>query len=72
MIIMSWLARWFGDVGAVRFVCTNAEGKMYEGTTHIESFNHSREEIEEKLRKILEVQTGQRMIKVKIIAFAES
>lgn len=68
---MGLLARLFGDVGKVRFKAVNEIDLVYEGTIKIESFNNSREEVEEKIRQILMVETGQYFKKVQIIAFAE-
>ena len=66
---MGILARWFGDVGKVRFEGEALDGSKFSGTMEIESFNNSKEELEERLKDVVYVEYGRRVRTLKIIAF---
>jgi hypothetical protein len=66
---MGWLSKLFGDCGKVRFEGETVDGREFGGTTEIESFNNSKEEIEEKLKDIFYVEKGVRVKTLRITAF---
>jgi hypothetical protein len=66
---MGILARLFGDVGTVRVEGTTIGGETFTGKVQIESFNNSREELEEYLKDVVCVEYGKRVKELKITAF---
>lgn len=66
---MSVLTKLFGDIGTVRFEGVTTDGQEFAGKTDIESFNNSRDELEEKLKDIIYVESGKRVRTIKITAF---
>lgn len=66
---MGILARLFGDCGKVRFEGVTEDGVEFSGKIEIESFNNSREDLEQKLKDIFYVETGKRARELKITAF---
>ena len=66
---MGILAKLFGDCGKVRFEGVTDDGVEFSGKVEIESFNNSKEELEEKLKDIMYVETGKRVRELKITAF---
>ena len=66
---MSILAKLFGDCGKVRFEGVTEDGVEFSGKVEIESFNNSRDELEQKLKDIVYVETGKRARELKITAF---
>ena len=68
---MGILAKLFGDCGKVRFEIVKENGEKGTGTMHIESFNNSKEEIEEVIKNAIFVDEGIRCKSIKIIGFSE-
>lgn len=66
---MGILARLFGDCGKVRFEGTTYDGREFSGKTEIESFNNSVSEVEEKLKEMVYVETGEYVKELHITAF---
>jgi len=69
---MSFLARWFGTCGKVRFEGVTIGGIPFTGTTEIETFNIDNNELEEKLKDAVFVETGARPKSLKIVGFVEN
>ncbi len=68
---MGFLARIFGTCGNIRFEGTTVDGRSFEGSTYIESFGASKEEIEEKLKERWFVEKGIKAKQLKITAFSK-
>ena len=66
---MGILARWFGQVGLVRFKGIGESGQEFTGKCHIESFANSKERVEEHLKEMFFAETGERAVKLWIITF---
>ena len=68
---MGILTRLFGQSGKVRFEGITITGENLSGTLTVESFNNNKEEMEEKIKEIVYVETGIRMNTLQIKGFAE-
>lgn len=67
---MGILARLFGYVGTVRFEFTTADGKVYAGKTTIETVGQSVKEVEASLKNFVYVETGKKVVSLKILAIS--
>lgn len=66
---MSWLSKLFGNCGSIRFEGVMEDGTGFSGKCEIESFNNSKEDIEEGLKKKMYIETGKVVNELKITAF---
>lgn len=64
---MSILSKLFGYEGKIRFKCITVDGIAGEGTTFLETFNMDKKEIEEKMKEVIYVETGRRIVSVNIV-----
>jgi len=69
MGIMSWLAKWFGQVGRISFTGTTKDGRTFDGKVDIEAFNVSNKEVESKLKDALFVEYGVEVKSVTVTGF---
>ena len=68
---MGFLTRLFGQCGTIRYIGTTYDGKEFKGTTRVEMFGISKEELEERLKNTLFVKEGIKAKTLNIIGFCE-
>jgi len=68
---MGFLTRWFGQEGKVRYEFETEDGQVWIAKTYVEAFNVSDERLKEELKRIVFVETGHRVKRIKILGFAQ-
>lgn len=68
---MGMLAKLLGVCAKVRFEGLTVDGDAFSGKSTIECFNYNKEELEQYLKDAIFVETGKRVLSLKIVAFIE-
>ena len=68
---MGWFMNLFGQRGKVRFEGELVDGQAFTGKTEIECFGVDKEELENRLKQMMYVETGKQARTLRIVAFVE-
>jgi len=68
---MGFFTRLFGQECKVRFEGTLYDGRVFTGKCRIETFNINNDELEQNLKNLIFVETGDKVGSVKVLGFAE-
>lgn len=68
---MGLITKLFGQSGKVRFEFETMDGQTISAKTRVEMFNIGEDELKQKLKELVYVETGHRVKSLQILGFVE-